>query len=94
MSASPRLIFWAISTDGPDSHPENVYQQPVEVSWSSQNFDADSNVLLYAAEDLIFHPKGLDEILKGAKFIGGANEVVEEDDVAGFEAMGQCRKNK
>src|ERR1700678_1903096 len=59
-----------------------------------QDLDADSKVLLYGAKDFISHSEGLDEILEGAEFIGRANEVIEEDDVARFEITGQGCQNE
>src|SRR3984957_11091225 len=54
-----------------------------------QNFHADPGVFAYRAEDFVLYAEGFDEGFEGAKFVEGADEVVEENNVARLEMAAQ-----
>ncbi len=61
---------------------------------SAQDLDADSNVLFYRTEDFIFDSVRLDEIFERSEFIDRTNEIIEKDDVPGFEIGSQGCQNE
>src|SRR6202041_731103 len=54
-----------------------------------QNFHAHAGVFAYGAEDFVLYAEGFDEGFEGAKFVEGADEVVEENNVARLEMAAQ-----
>jgi hypothetical protein len=54
---------------------------------------ADTNVLADFSQNFVVHTEGFHPVFEGAKFIERADEIVEEDDVAGLEMAREGGEN-